>query len=225
VSNTRSVHTDALATLGTAPLGAEARRDAIHIAVEPVVAGERLHPGAHITVVKGVAYNADTEDEEPPLGIVDPFLTKPIRKGQRFWFLMYPRMVTSLRHVWAHPSFPDEEGTPAEVPAVDHSPAAQVDRVIEARAKSERWLRDYIANSDFSGWSYEEVLEVAHGGVAGAKDANGDPEYGSISHKGTYVYTYGSDSHGAIPDEFWDHVEVVTGKRVAHRAEYFSCSC
>jgi hypothetical protein len=225
MSNARAVHTDALATLGTAPLGADARRDAIHIAVEPVEAGERLLPGSHITVVKGVAYNADPEDEEPPLGIVDPFLTKPLRKGQRFWFLMYPRMVTSLRHVWAHPAFPDEEGTPAVVPPADHSLAAQVDRAMEAKAASERWLRDYIANSDFSGWSYEEVLEVAHGGSAGKKDADGYPEYGSISHRGSYILTYGSDSYGSIPDEFWDHIEVVTGKKVAHRAEYFSCSC
>jgi hypothetical protein len=225
MSNTRAVHTDALATLGTAPLGADARRDAIHIAVEPVLAGERLRPGEHITVKDGVAWSADSTGEYEGLGIVDPFLAATLRPGQRFWFLMYPRMVTSLRHVWAHPAFPDEEGTPAVVPAVDHSLAAQVDRVTEARAKSERWLRDYIANSNFSGWSYEEVLEVAHGGSAGKKDADGYLEYGSISHRGSYILTYGSDSYGSIPDEFWDHIEVVTGKKVAHRAEYFSCSC
>jgi hypothetical protein len=46
MSNARSVATDALATLGTI-IDDTQKRDAIHIAVEPVIAGERLRPGDH----------------------------------------------------------------------------------------------------------------------------------------------------------------------------------
>ncbi len=98
----RKVTTDAFETLGTI-LDADQKRDAIHLAVEPVIAGEWLAPGSDITVIKGVAWA-----KKPYLGIVDPFLPTEVQAGQRFWFVMYPRTVTSLRHVWSHPAFEDE---------------------------------------------------------------------------------------------------------------------
>jgi hypothetical protein len=99
----RSVSTDALDTLGTIHT-AQQHRDAIHLAVEPVTAGEHLHPAQHIVVLNGIAYGTDIGQGT---GIVDPFLTKPIELGDPFWFIMYPRQVHSLRHVWTHPAFPD----------------------------------------------------------------------------------------------------------------------
>jgi len=101
----RKVSTDALETLGEIH-EREEKRDAIHLAVEPVRAGIELKPGQRITVIDGVAYPAAPEEA---LGIVDPFLTETVWTGQRFWFVMNPRMVHSLRHVWTHPSFPDKE--------------------------------------------------------------------------------------------------------------------
>ena len=111
----RSVSTDALATLGTI-LNHGEKRDAIHLAVEPVVAGQFMHPGDHINVVNGIATRCE---EGKGLGIVDPFIIGNVKEGQRFWFVMYPRQVTSLRHVWAHPAFPDEVGmlAPVAIPA------------------------------------------------------------------------------------------------------------
>lgn len=103
-ADNRSTHTDALATLGTI-IDNTAARDAIHLAVEPVIAGENLHPGDHIFLRDGKAYGAIGEKL---LGIVDPFLTVPVAKGERFWLIVYPRQITSLRHVWEHPSFPGE---------------------------------------------------------------------------------------------------------------------
>lgn len=79
------------------------RRDAIHIAVAPVTAAERLAPGQHVGLVAG-----DTEYVGPAekcIGIVDPFLPEPVDKGQRFWLFLYPNTVTSLRHFWTHPAF------------------------------------------------------------------------------------------------------------------------
>jgi hypothetical protein len=86
------------------------RRDAVHIAVAPVTAAERLTPGQHVGLVAG-----ETEHVGPAetcIGIVDPFLTQPVEVGQRFWLFLYPNTVTSLRHYWTHPAFT------ASVPAV-----------------------------------------------------------------------------------------------------------
>lgn len=110
-SDARSVSTDALETLGTI-LTTPQGRDAIHLAVEPVIAGERIRPGADIVVENGVAYCTVHDEEElkpgEGLGIADPFIKKDvIERGERFWFVMYPRQVRSLRHVWEHPAFPE----------------------------------------------------------------------------------------------------------------------
>jgi hypothetical protein len=80
------------------------RRDAIHIAVAPVTAAERLAPGQHVGLVR----EGSTELVGPcenAIGVVDPFLAGDVEPGQRFWLFLYPGTVTSLRHVWTHPAF------------------------------------------------------------------------------------------------------------------------
>ena len=105
----RTPHTDALETLGMIHFKPEAR-DAIHLAVEPVNCGTvPLVPGERIGIVDGTAYPAGTNDKTgkvPYHGIVDPFLSAAVKPGERFWFVMRPRLVQSLRHVWEHPDFP-----------------------------------------------------------------------------------------------------------------------
>lgn len=115
----RTPATDALETLGMIHFRRE-KRDAIHLAVDPVVAGCHLSAAQQIGIVNGIAYPTGTHVIDgktikvPYHGIVDPFLPTPgggnisVLQGQPFWFVMAPRMVTSLRHVWAHPDFPDE---------------------------------------------------------------------------------------------------------------------
>lgn len=98
----RSVSTDALETLGTI-IGDGAGRDAIHLAVEPVVAAEDLMVGQHVGFKDGGVGSCAKS-----LGIVDPFLMEGPRKGEHFWMVVYPRQITSLRHVWSHPEFPEE---------------------------------------------------------------------------------------------------------------------
>lgn len=83
----------------------ERRRDAIHIAIAPVTAAERLSPGQHVGLVRDGIEFVGTVAEEDQLGIVDPFLTEPIEEGQRFWMFLYQESITSLRHYWAHPQF------------------------------------------------------------------------------------------------------------------------
>lgn len=86
-------------------IAGEAQRDAIHIAVAPVVATERVHPGQRV--------NANGGPGQPHVGIVDPFLDRAAMVGDRFWLFLFPNTVTSLRHDWVHPAF-DNERTEAE---------------------------------------------------------------------------------------------------------------
>lgn len=82
-----------------------ARRDAIHIAVAPVIAGTPIRPGSHIRLTEtGLGVWASYKDGET-IGIADPFLKEEIRRGERFWLFLYPNTITSLRHVWTHPAF------------------------------------------------------------------------------------------------------------------------
>lgn len=195
----RKVATDALETLGTI-IDENQKRDAIHLAVEPVVAGEYLHPGEHITVKNGTAHKTKTGEG---LGIVDPFLKKKVKPGERFWFVMYPRMVHSLRHVWTHPEFPDE---------------VTVSKV--GKEESEKWLRNYCARNDCP--DYEELMELIDKGST----PSSDPEYYSDNKVyDDYIQINGSDAHASIPPEFWVHAEIVLGRKLEKKPSYFSCSC
>ena len=80
------------------------RRDAIHIAIAPVTAADRLAPGQHVGLVQeGKLELVGPCDRN--IGIVDPFLPREVEAGQRFWLFLYPGTITSLRHVWTHPVF------------------------------------------------------------------------------------------------------------------------
>jgi hypothetical protein len=184
VSN-RKVSTDALETLGQL-IDDTQKRDAIHLAVEPTIAGERLFPGQSVGIVDGKA-TARAE----PLGIVDPFLTKPVFPDQRFWLVLFPRMVTSLRHVWSHPAFPDEGATGTT-----------------GYATSLEWLENFASGP---GLSLHEIVKAA-------------VEYLDC---GTYLIEGGRWEGMGVPNEFWTHFEIVTGRKVREdeRGSFFSCSC
>lgn len=108
-------------------------RDAVHIAVAPVKAKDHMTPGAALRFVEG-----STEEVEHGglwencIGIVDPFLSKAVKPGDRFWMYMKPRSITGLRHDWNHPAFPVTN------PAV----AADV-------AVAQEWVRSFASR-----WSY-----------------------------------------------------------------------
>lgn len=189
----RSVSTDALATLGTI-IDKNQKRDAIHLAVIPVRAKYELEAGQHVGLDKDGEASLYIKDK---IGIVDPFITTTIGRGQWFWLVIYPRVITSLRHVWTHPALPDE---PINEPAK---------AILSKAEESEQWLRDFCKHADCP--SYETVI-----GYIKDNRHSWDDEY---------MHFDGQNAHGDIPDEFWDHVENVVGFRPNIRPSYFSCSC
>lgn len=77
-------------------------RDAIHLAVDNVEAGETPYAGQNVGFIRPGVVGASAQKL---VGIVDPFLKVVIHPGQRFWLVVYPRQISSLRHVWEHPDF------------------------------------------------------------------------------------------------------------------------
>lgn len=87
----------------------DAARDAAHVAICPMIAGEDLQPGDHVGFGMENRRDRVWKSRVNAVGVVDPFLTAPVPKGGGFWLLLYPGTVTSLRHAWTHPKFPKEE--------------------------------------------------------------------------------------------------------------------
>ena len=101
---------------------------------------ESLLPGQHVEIADGVAVGTYPGRA---YGIVDPFLTKTVLPGEHFWFVIYPRQITSLRHVWEHPAFPaakaeivaERQFTPEELAIAEKTK----NHIL--RSESEQWLR------------------------------------------------------------------------------------
>lgn len=116
-------------------ISGEGFRDAIHVAVAPAVAASRLYPGQRVGKTAAGTFGP----VEPHVGIVDPFLLDGVLVGEKFWLLLFPGTITSLRHEWEHPLFKGEPTTPAK---------SEAREIIEYGAR-------------IAGLSYERMLEVA----------------------------------------------------------------
>lgn len=173
----------------------EQERDAIHIAVAPVTAGERLHPGEHIGFLKEdnkelVGYFAKTH-----LGVVDPYLKEDtiIELGQKFWMFLYPQTITSLRHDWTHPAF-ELAVKPKAVHEVD----------------SEAWL---TAHADRLDITYSALMKAAKRWL----------DYGDYTvQRDNEVWR---DDFGPAKEFWHHYEIVTGTKVEDHEATFFCCSC
>jgi len=205
----RSVSTDALETLGTAPLGPNEARDAIHLAVEPVIAGEKLFAGQDIGLVQTaggvVAMRQPVADKL--LGIVDPFLNGPVYPGDRFWLIVYPRQIKSLRHVWEHPDFENLTGLePAVLP--------KASKAKKAAPSPEQVAKDWIENYAFGlGVSYDDLMW------------NAEAYQRDDWHYWVHPTDGGRFEGEELSYEFWERYAVATGKPVDKTGSFFSCAC
>lgn len=179
-------------------------RDAIHVAVLPVVAAEDLICGEIVGLTtEGTAY-----ESAPGIGIVDPYLRRGVKKGERFYLFLYPGSITSLRHDWTHPAVV--------------SVSVQTPEDDAEKAQSKEWLEAF-ADRLFSyyGKRFEEY-----------PDEEPETEYGT---RLDLLLSQAEDGHfptdieygdNVTPDaEFWTHYERYTGRKVEDKPTRFSCSC
>ena len=217
----RTPHTDALETLGMIHQHDE-KRDAIHLGVEPVEAGEQLAVGAIIGIKDGKAYQSTKRNVIKALGIVDPFLESKVLPGQRFWLVVMPRQITSLRHVWEHPDFPDSRETSHTVVVAkawdDLSDAERKTHVAIGTELGKAWefMENYAEElSDYEGDITAEQLFDQ--GLEAIEDPNG------------YNYLVGGSSmEGERPSaEFWEAMSVLLNRDLTdvEKPNFFSCSC
>ena len=234
----RTVATDALESLGLIHFREE-HRDAIHLGVEPVEAGEDLTVGSNIGLGSdGKAYATDFRSDIKPVGIVDPFLQDKVEKGQSFWLVVYPRQITSLRHRWEHPDFP--ENKPKELSELTSeelmqeiqkrlavpAPVQSEPKLITTKVAAERikkiedsdaaysWIDNYADNL---GLDVDELIEYADDWVRSQRNGTW----------GNYLVKGGLLEGEYVSDEFWDQYEVYRGETVTQheRGSFFSCSC
>ena len=180
----------------------DARRDAVHFALAPVIADVILGPGQHIGIIDGDRVGPC----DKPLGIVDPFLTKSVRPGEKFWMFLYPNTITSLRHEWSHDAFETDETEETETPIANFVLTEKLS-FDDLMSNSKEWLENFASQVDLS---YDELMDAGRESI----------EYGE------YLVDGGKWEGFSTPSEFWRHYEIVTGKPVEdHDANFFSCSC
>lgn len=119
-----------------------AEKDAVHFAVLPVIsADDYLYAGNQIKFVFGsTTHVKSARDGASAQGVVDPFITDSIQKGDRFFMFMNPGSITSLRHEWTHP-------------ALDVVPAtSEQDTAVE-------WMQEFAASHSID---YDDLIMKAH---------------------------------------------------------------
>lgn len=119
-------------------------RDAIHIAILPVTAGDYIAPGQRIYVKPDGWANASGN----PNAVADPFLPGQVYPGQKFYALLFPYTIESLRHEWVHPEFPKAQDS-------------------SSWSGAEAWLREF-ADDHYVG--FDEMMKAADDLVKGHSD-------------------------------------------------------
>lgn len=174
---------DTIEKLGTHPLLTDLR-DAVHIAVIPQTAETLLQPGQWV---------GDN------LGVVDPFLQAPVKPGQTYWLFLAPMSITSLRHVWTHPAFPEE------------SPV-KIDKSV-----SLDWMSNFAG--DLGPFSATELIETTRYYL----------DRTNTYADGTYICMGSDLNNCEIApnEEFWTHYENLTGEKVNRSTAptNFRCAC
>jgi hypothetical protein len=181
-------------------------RDAIHVAIFPMICGEDfLSPGQPVRIKRGTSNVAlcgryselDGRNADSAIGIVDPFIQDAIlRKGDAFYAFLYPGTVTGMQHQWKHP---------------------YIDNPVDTRddSESEKWLREFADKYNFN---YTDMIDNASAPASMYR----------------YVTARGKDLHGAEDldpgeeDAFWEHMTILTKREYDQGTRdslSWSCSC
>lgn len=151
---------DPIKTIGKSLKGDELR-DAIHIAIMPVILDNWCVPGNSVKFCYGSKERVKTCEPEDAVGVIDPFVSyRDCEAGSRVWMFLRPNTITGLRHEWTHP----------EVDA----PIAPVAN------ESETWLHLFADKWNFD---YEDMISIGicggHWITAHGVDLHGPHELGA----------------------------------------------
>lgn len=188
---------DAVATMGGL-LPAEAwGRDAVHVAVFSAYSTEPLKPGQRVAILNEEGgKDMRVRSDGTHVGIVDPFLSAVVERGERFWVYLYPRTITALSHRWSHPAFEATETT--------YTPPAQ-------RAAAEARLKDF---ADSDGVGYGDLISALQAWFD--DDCDGIPCYGTDHNYQPVPTTLWDDAEIVLGQHM---------PPKAARPEYFRCAC
>lgn len=116
-------------------------RDAVHVAIIPVIAGESLYAGAYFKLAYGSTTSALMcgYGQQDAIGVIDPFLGNMvhIKKGDKCWGMLFPDSVTGMRHHWKHTT---------------------IDNVEKPKDEHELWIRRFCDEWNFD---YNELIANA----------------------------------------------------------------
>lgn len=178
-------------------IDATAQRDAIHVAIAPVITAELCDPGEHVGFMEDGRVGTNAKKK---IGVIDPFLKDTIGANKRCYLFLYPQTVTGMRHHWEHPSFTDFDGVPA-------STQSEIDT-------SRAWLENYVRrvcpydNERIDG-GYGEFMDYVKEGV--------------IYYHGSDCHGAGDVEDAR---ELYKHLSVVLGRTIDQSSfESFQCSC
>lgn len=179
--------------------GTNQERDSVHVPVLPVRASEDLNPGDKITFVG--SSRTEVKKENYGLGIVDPFLDGPVKKGQWFHMCLKPGDIDGLKHTW-HVSWLDSDKDEKYVDIFRDVPKNQQE------AKS--WLKNFC---DMYSMDYDELVH----------QAQMDGGYFVVNGQDCH-------SRGEFPKEpqVWTALELLLERKFSeeYRAAFvYSCSC
>ncbi len=172
-------------------------RDCCHFAFVSVIAGSDLKAGDRVRYdsVTGKATRSITQSH----GIIDPYLTNIVKKGQKVLLFLNPGTVTGMRHFWIHPDFP--EGAAPITPTT-------------LKSASEVWMRKWAIthmSHDYYGEPYTPLSDQTAYERA--------IEAGKTNYVGPY-----EDAGDHIDDTWWTHWEILTGGK-GDRESGFRCGC
>lgn len=189
------------------PLGKLAKegavRDAVHVPIYPLEAGEKLSAKDDIVIGKdGRAYLCAVGDQAT--GIADPFLkvrSAIINEGDWFYICLYPNTVTGMVHHWAHPDFDNK------TPDVPVHPEIK---------KAKEWLTYAAAHIEdhYGVCTFERLMDKARDEWLGE-------DYATAGFNSAMDFM--NDNHV----EFWRNYDIYTGGVNVNESHptSFGCSC
>ena len=176
-------------------------RDAIHIAIAPVKAGDILRAGQEVSLDEKDQGIAVLPRGRAKVGIVDPFLPRSVKKGEYFYLFLFPNTVTSLRHEWTHPAFEDKTAEKV-LEAI-----GKMDEVAQSKA----WMNSFATEFNMTG---DDMVFAAM----------------AYLESGEYVCLNEDTPDAAWSQRkaMWRHFTIITGIEVPEdklERTFFSCAC